>query len=250
MSMDERDAKTERDPKAEIDSAISEIWKAAAHPEPPAELDSRILTAARQAVSRPAPRRQGWWRLALPFSATAVLVLAVTLLLRVEREAPDRLYDAAPPATQEMSAPAEGDIQARQPPARAAVEAAEARPEPKRAAAPPRQAASKADVPAPAGASSEAGARPQAGGAELGEADRLQVPVIQPGPLLRQQAAPAASMELGKAKEEGRDGPSQAVEQIRRLLAAGRREEALVALAELRRRHPDIELPPDLQALR
>jgi hypothetical protein len=57
-------------------------------------------------------------------------------------------------------------------------------------------------------------------------------------------------MELGKAKEDGGGGPSLAVEQIRRLLAAGRREDALVALAELRRRHPDFQLPPDLQALR
>jgi hypothetical protein len=244
MNMDERDAKSERD------TGISEIWKAAVHPEPPADLDSRILTAARQVVSRPAPRRQGWWRLALPFSATVVLVLAVTLLLRVEEESPERLYDAAAPAMHEMPATAEGDTQARQPPARAGVEAAAARSEPKRAAAPPPQAASKVDVPAPAGASSEAGARPPAGGAELGEADRLEAPVAQPEPLLRQRAVPAASKELGKAKEEKGGGPTLAVEQIRRLLAAGRREEALVALAELRRRHPDIELPPDLQALR
>jgi hypothetical protein len=40
------------------------------------------------------------------------------------------------------------------------------------------------------------------------------------------------------------------VEQIRRLLADGRRDEALAALEELRRRHPDYPLPADLQTLR
>jgi hypothetical protein len=239
----------ERDAESERDTGISEIWKAAAHPEPPAELDSRILAAARQAVTRPQPRKRGWWQLAVPFSATAVLVLAVTLLLRVERQSPERLHDAAPSVMREIPVATEGDTQAWQALPSADVEAAKVRSEPKRAAAPSLEATPTADALATAGVSPEAGSMPRAGAADVGEADRLEVPVAQPAPLLRQQAAPAASMELGRAKAEG-GSPSQAVEQIRRLLADGRREEALAALEELRRRHPDYQLPADLQTLR
>lgn len=239
MSTNERDAKFECHP------GISSIWQAADQPEPPAELDRHILAAARQAVAKARPRRQGWWRLAVPFSATAVMVLAVTLLLRVERERPEMLHDAAPQALQEAPAATRGQTQVA-PPSATAVREADVLSEPKRAVRSPSPGAAKAersDVAGPA----------QSVAPDAKEADRVAAPVASPAPAmeLRQLALPPASMELGKAKAgpEAAVDPDRLVERIRRLLAAGHREAALEALAELRRSHPDYELPADLENL-
>jgi hypothetical protein len=236
---------TERDPH------ISGIWQAAEHPEPPAELDARILAAARQALAetKPKPRRRPWWRLALPFSATAVLVLAVTLLLRIEREAPERLHDAAPPPFARAPALAEADRQAKaEAPGRAQTAGAEAtRPlspaEVERMVAHPAATALTPARPAPS---------PEATGEAAGAAARQDLLASQPAAEARMQAAPAGeSRELGQAKAARAPlaGPERAVERIRQLLRDGRRDEALLALAELRRQHPGFELPADLRDL-
>lgn len=240
MSTNERDAKFEGDP------GISRIWQAADHPEPSAELDRHILAAARQAAAKPAPRRQGWWRLAVPFSATAVLVLAVTLLLRVDRERPEMLHDAAAPSLRDTTAAPQGQARVA-PPSATAVQEADALSEPERAVIPPPPAEAKAER------GDETGQAPSVAPAAK-EADRVEAPVAPPAPALtqRQRALPSASMELAKtraAAEEATD-PVRLVERIRRLLAAGQREAALEALADLRRRHPDFALPADLEDLR
>jgi resuscitation-promoting factor RpfA len=84
----------------ERDPQLSEAYRAADHPEPSPALDARILDAARQAVA-PNPRRRPTWRnWAVPLSTTAVLVLGITLLFKMQREAPDTLSEALPsPAT-------------------------------------------------------------------------------------------------------------------------------------------------------
>lgn len=235
----------DRDTKFEVDSGIRSVWQAADHPEPPAELDSRILAAARHDVTRPQPRKQGWWRLALPFSATAVLVLAVTLLLRVEREAPQLLHDAAPPSLREVPAPIEAGGQAGVPLAKAPPE--------KRVTGEPGSPVAKAEhddtMPASGIAASHEG-----GASKVMEAERLEAPAVAPAPLLqsRQQALPGASREPGKTglAADVVEAPGETVERIRRLLAEGGREEALRLLAELRRQHPDYPLPQDLRELR
>jgi hypothetical protein len=55
----------------------------------------------------------------------------------------------------------------------------------------------------------------------------------------RGAAAPAAA----EAKTRT---PEAWIEEIRRLKAQGREEEAATELAEFRKRHPDYSLPPDL----
>lgn len=245
MSMNEHDDKQAGDP------GISGLWQEADHPEPPAGLDRRILAAAHQAASQARPRKQGWWRLAVPFSATAVLVLAVTMLLRVEREAPQMLHDAAPTEMRQAPAAAEMETPAGMGAPGAPMPAAKPRPE-KRSAVGPSEPASQAERGDRAQAPDALMAPPEPAPPGAMEADRRDSSVAAPAPMLRQQSHPAASLELGKSKAEGEvmDDPAGMVERIRRLLAEGRRDEALRVIAELRRRHPDYPLPADLQALR
>ena len=89
----------------ERDPQLSEAYRTADHPEPSPALDARILDAARQAVA-PTPRRRPAWRnWAVPLSTTAVLVLGITLLFQIQREAPETLGDAQPsPATARLDA--------------------------------------------------------------------------------------------------------------------------------------------------
>lgn len=244
----------------ERDPLISKLWREAEHPLPPRGLDERILAAARQAVAQPKSRRRSWWRLAVPFSAAAVLVLAVTLLLRVEREAPGKLYDAAPSAVRQAPQMAEAETRAGEDRSGADLAAAKAPRDQARTDAPPAAfegggraerssppAARPAAEPVPGSAASAAQEADR--GVELADALAAQPPVAAPS---RLQPAPHASgLELGQSKSEDADGgPEQTIERIRRLLGEGRREDALKTLAELRRRHPEFALPPDLRDLR
>ena len=88
----------------ERDPLLSEAYRDAGHPVPPSALDAAILDAACRAVA-PARRRR-WFAWAAPMATTAVLVLGVSLLFKVQREAPETLRDALPaPASQRESAP-------------------------------------------------------------------------------------------------------------------------------------------------
>ena len=79
----------------ERDPLLSQTYRAAEHPEPPAALDARILAAARQAVAAPR-RRRPWFAWAVPMSTAAVLVVAVSLILKEYREAPETIVDRNP----------------------------------------------------------------------------------------------------------------------------------------------------------
>lgn len=78
----------------ERDPLLSEAYRDAGHPAPPPALDAAILDAARRAVA-PAPRRR-WFAWAAPMATTAVLVLGVSLLFTLRREAPEVLREAPP----------------------------------------------------------------------------------------------------------------------------------------------------------
>lgn len=93
----------------ERDPLLSEAYRSAEHPEPSPALDARILDAARRAVAPPR-RRSAWLTWAVPLSTTAVLVLGITLLFRIQREAPDSLREAMP--TPASPAPAIPDVPA------------------------------------------------------------------------------------------------------------------------------------------
>ncbi len=80
----------ERDPR------ISAAYRAAPHPEVPAALDRRVLEAAERAVRKPARPHRGWLVWGVPLSTAAVLVLAVTLMFEMRREAPE--LATVPPA--------------------------------------------------------------------------------------------------------------------------------------------------------
>jgi len=68
------------------DDRIVQRYRALGHDEPPAELDARILAAARRAASS-RPGRRRW---VLPVSIAAVVVLSVSVALQVQRERTDQ----------------------------------------------------------------------------------------------------------------------------------------------------------------
>jgi hypothetical protein len=96
----------------EHDPELSHAYKAAAHPEPPPALDARILAAARQAVTPQPRRRPAWFGWAVPLSSMAVLVLGISMLFRMQQEAPETLREeqsplpARPLALTEVTPPA------------------------------------------------------------------------------------------------------------------------------------------------
>jgi hypothetical protein len=80
------------------DDEVLRRYRAMERPAPPAALDAAILAASRRSV-----QRRPFARWAAPISIAAVLVLALGLVLKVQREAPDEAMpsaarDAAPAA--------------------------------------------------------------------------------------------------------------------------------------------------------
>jgi Meckel syndrome type 1 protein len=86
------------------DTELSQAYREAKHPEPSAALDARILAAAQAAVA-PQRRRPAWFGWAVPLSTTAVLVLGISLLFRMQLEAPETLREDMPPLPALESAP-------------------------------------------------------------------------------------------------------------------------------------------------
>ncbi len=108
------------------DPLLSQAYRQADHPEPSQALDARILAAARRAVAKPVRRRSAWLNWAVPLSTTAVLVLGITLLFRIQQEAPETLREAMPsPASPASPAPAQPDPTRPFPPASPAESAAQ-----------------------------------------------------------------------------------------------------------------------------
>lgn len=155
--------------------SLDERYRALGREEPPAELDARILDAARRAAqSRPGPRR---WMLSA--SIAAVIVLSVGVALHVQRE----------PSEQADRLPAPGEVGKTATPA-----------EPATAAAP---------VSAPPSAPSAAGngMRSPLTDAKLQESAERQA--AQAGRLSSQsvEASPERWLEqIAELRHEGRDG--------------------------------------------
>ncbi|MEA3192275.1 MAG: hypothetical protein QOD26_608 [Betaproteobacteria bacterium] len=218
------------------DSKLSQRYRELPREEPPRALDDAILAASRRAVeARPAPLvvptgRRRWY---FPVAAAAVIVLAVAVVVHVEREQPDT----------EILAPSTTVLET--PPAPAAQEPkveepkAEAPKRLRKQASPgftpdPRadSAASAPAAPAPAAPPAAQAERNEAMGAVAGarESSRDERRSAQ---MARSSVAPSPEAEL---------------ERIARLRAAGRHEEADKALAEFRKRYPDYRLSEETKA--
>jgi hypothetical protein len=208
----------------EHDPRLSEAYRAASHPEPPPRLDARILAAARAALIQPARRRSRWFAWAAPVATSAVLVLGLSLLFSVQREAPETLREATPP-------PAQADAERMRPQAAPADLAAASAP-PARARTAERSPAATPDLalPMPAPHAGEAASRASA------------APTA---------AAPAVGADMARLKAAGpaAEPPESWLESIRQMIREGRLEEARKSLRELRKRYPDFPLADDLKAL-
>ena len=259
----------------ERDPQLSEAYRDAAHPAPSPALDAAILEAARRAVAPP-PRHR-WFAWAAPVATTAVLVLGLSLLFNMQREAPETLREAAPPPPQTALDAA--------PPAPAAAPAGSTNSAPAAQARTPvpadRQSVAKrgmaepapVTVPAPAAresasqeASRLAGAAPRPFPAEVAAVPQ-PAPASPPPAAAKasadlaerreaaaapaRSAAPAASQGMArlKAASPAAEGPEPWLERIRQLVKEGRLEEARKSLEEWRKRYPDGGVPEDLKAL-
>jgi Meckel syndrome type 1 protein len=262
----------------EHDPRLSAAYRAADHPEPSPALDAAILDAARRTVA-PARRRRFAW--AVPMATTAVLVLGISLLFSLQREAPETLREVAPLPPQagseaappsppaaladavEQAAPAERakpSDKAEQPQAerRGVVE-----PAPTAVPAPPARAVVSREASAPAGAAPEprpfpaesasvpqpvaVSPPPAAAKAAADQAERLEAAA----PATARTPAPAFSPGMArlKAASPPADAPELWLQRIRQLLREGRMEEARKSLDELRKRHPDFLVPEDLRGM-
>jgi hypothetical protein len=230
------------------DPRLDAAYRDAPREEPPAELDARVRAAAHRAVAA-APRSLGararrsalaGWRLPLSIAATALIAVTVSLMVREEEsilsrpEAPaPAAAPAAPAVTPEPPTPA-GEAQTRD----------EAAPAPfKREPATAAPAARPAIPPPPAERPTSREERPWPGTASDAAApsDRER-PAPARASAAKRGAAPAAPA----LEQAAPRSPELWLEEIRRLRAEGREDEAAAELAELARRYPDFRLPPDL----
>jgi hypothetical protein len=258
----------------EHDPELSHAYKAAAHPEPPPALDARILAAARQAVTPQPRRRPAWFGWAVPLSSMAVLVLGISMLFRMQQEAPETLREeqsplparplaltevtppagsapTTPPATPPTSPPAAKLSKPATQPAAPAPQSVPAAPP--RHAFPDREAA-VADAVMEKAADAASVAAPPApamplpsparGAAQENRAEALSAtPAFSAGMSRMKSAAPVAAK--AATPEET---PEQGVEAIRQLLRQGNIDAARTRLEALRKRHPEFPLPPDLES--
>lgn len=258
----------------ERDPQLSEAYRDAAHPAPSPALDATILEAARRAVAPP-PRRR-WFAWAAPVATTAVLVLGLSLLFNMQREAPETLREAAPPPPQAAldaapPAPAAAPVDSAAKPAPAAQARAPAPAEGSSVAkrgmaepvpmpvSPARESVSQ-EASNPAGAAprpfpAEVAAVPQSAlaspppAAAKASADLVERREAASAPA--RSAVPAASPGMArlKAASPAAEGPEPWLERIRQLVKEGRLEEARKSLEEWRRRYPDWGVPEDLKGL-
>ncbi len=229
-----------RDPK--VSARYAELAREA----PPRELDEAILAAARrEAGARPAPLvapagRRRWY---FPLAAAAVIVLAVSVTLQVERERPDV---AAPQAMRDEPHPAS-------PAAPAQDKAVVAEPDRARQAArePERPLVAR---PGAAQRGAVVGVEPSKPAIESRRFTPDPGPAVAAKPAPAPAGAPAAPPPVaepsrasagvaGRIAEEAADTPERQLERIAELRRQGRHEEADRALAEFRRRHPEYRIP-------
>ena len=264
------------------ESGVRELYRELPQPQPSAELDQAILLAARQALQNDKvvqlPPRPWHKRLLLPLSIAATVVLSFGVVLRMSHEQAAQVVQlrhadivqeqeqaAAPAETAapqaetaampQGSAPGAGVSRRPAPrgalprPDRQRVESGAVAPPVEQKSAPATAAADApvrppavpAAVPAPQPAPEPAAA--MAGGEAAGRvAERMangsaaSAPAAAP-PLLRK--APRAAAVTG----------DPALDEIRRLLASGERNQARAALLRYRGANPGVELPADLRIL-
>lgn len=241
----------ERDPK------LSRHYRDLEPLEPPAELDRRILAAARgpQGAHAPLVAPAGRHRWYYSLAAAAVLVLAVAITLHVERENPDPEITATAPPPQERS----GTITQAPKPQAAPAEPKRADAAPSAEPAPSKPAAAQEPPPT---------AESQPSGPAL-DFSRLEKPVASP-PKPAAKAQPKAEARLrsevrddvqaqqtetqeGARPESGvvarsapvptpAEKPERWLERIAELRSRGRHAEADKELDEFRRIYPNYRL--------
>ena len=233
---------------SERDDELLRRYRAAAREAPPASLDASILAASRRSVRAPSVRR---W--AAPLSIAAVLVLALGLVLKVQREAPEAVMPAQSRAAPSVPAPVaepaaplpEASAPEAVPPKAAAPEpmaktARKAKAEAKHVAPAPPAAAPAQALPAPAAASAARAqpASPAAGpAADAVSAERSSTLDASP----RANTAPAP---MAAQRAVAVDPLQRELERIARLRTEGKDDEADAALATFRREHPDYRIEP------
>ena len=222
----------ERDPR------LSQRYAKLPQEEPSSELDAAILSAARRAAeTRPAPLvpptgRSRWY---FPLAAAAVIVLAVGVVLHVEREQPDPglpVSEAPKAKTFEENKPKKEAFEERK--------AEPLRQAPKANVAKPRPPAEQAPA-APAPAQSEAAApRDEVAASRADAVDQRHEAASGAG-------APAAAAPRTQARALSKvQSAEQELERIAELRKQGRDEEADKALAEFRKRYPDFRISDEM----
>jgi hypothetical protein len=231
---------------------LSHIYREGAWPEPNRQIEQAIRATERG-------RRSFVRRWALPFALAAAALLVVVLVIRPVQEQPRPISESPPPASgaKVEQSPAIPDAQ------KAAVEAdtqkATVKPDPQQASAKQQGAPASARVPAPP---SPAATPPYAIRRDEAERLRLLQPDIglKPGSPSSESPRPppepraALKKELPE-RERAPEAPTfvptrppQAwIEDIRKLKAEGRAEEANRELKEFRTRYADFVLPEDLR---
>jgi hypothetical protein len=242
------------------DNELSHIYKEGTWPEPSRQIDEAILSASRRAARARHPFVRRW---APPLALAATVVLTVSLVLSVYQDQPQTV---SPPIPDGRSAPSV-------PTAEAPAEKPKSVPAPQSAPAP---------APKPAPAAPAVALKKEAPQATRADQTRREIqenlreryqssppqelqPEARPEPMrapLRANEAPSPSpaQSAPRAAVGGAEGaisirrtdvpersPQAWLEDIRRLKAQGKPEEAGRELAEFRKRYPDYALPEDLR---
>lgn len=240
------------------DPTLSALYRRISQEAPSAQLDERVMESARRHAAR---RSHRWW---LPLSTAAVLVLAVTLLLR-HQQAPDELQrelaqlGAAVQATPSASAPTAPPPAAprEEAPVASAAPVSPAPAAPRREAplaksmvadAPPPEAEKKRELAVAAeqqAKTDEAVKPPEALSAVPAQADEMRVPAERS----RSAMAPQAAAGVAPQRNEAAEAPEPWLKRIEALRVKGEIETAKRELAEFRKAYPAWPLPKELQPL-
>jgi len=253
------------------DNDLSRIYKEGAWPEPSRQIDEAILSASRRAARA---RHPLVWRWAPPLALAATVVLTFTLVLRVYEERPgERIASPALPV-----APSLPGAEKRAPPAAkeeksaAPLRAASEQSAPVSTPAAPPLALKKQAPEAARGDRAQGGLEQrvrEAAPAAQGRRSETQIQPLSaplhssepPSPVTPQPAAAtSAPVVSGGAANDAATGgivirrsdspertPQTWLDDIRKLKAQGRTEEAERELAQFRKRYPDYPLPDDLR---
>ncbi len=244
----------DRQAKLALADEIDALYRQGEGAEPDAELDRRILAAARREVESARARpRPGGWRWLTAGSALVVALLGVSLAWRVADEETRQL-----PTTgrgDEGSSPgAKQDGASGQPGApaeRAASAEAKARAQ---APAPARPAKPAPPVAFPAAPAAGSATLPEAESREADKSASDSARVAEPAAqneaavsARRGKAAPGEERQAAPQAVAPAPGPQVLLREIRELRAAGRFDEAAAVLKRLRALYPDYIVPDDLK---